>query len=187
MCAASEEPSNSKSPGKMECWSDGVGNNFLKIVCQAQIQFTKGTYMKHFAYFFVLAILAASPAVGQTDFWKLKFSSGDCQGPVFTSSGGIIITNYASDQAGVVRSTDNGSSWQLVGQGLLFFSYAKAPDGTIYGGGSANGFYKSTDEGTTWVQTSRSLPTGVDVIRVNGQGDIFAGTYPSNGLHGGVY
>ena len=64
----------------------------------------------------------------------------------------IVVTSWGGD---VFRSTDNGSSFTKVagniGQSGAMWTVVTAPDGSLWTGGeSANGVFRSTDDGTTW-------------------------------------
>ena len=107
--------------------------------------------------------------------WEEKasgISAVTCYG--FASTSGAEI--YAATHRGILRSSDYGSSWNLV-----YSSSANTPraivgksNGVVFAG-MASGMVKSTDNGITW---NSSGLTGIDVraLAVSQSGDILAGT-----------
>lgn len=86
---------------------------------------------------------------------------------------------YPTDAAAVVwRSSDAGENWTPMRQGLpqeaCFFtvlrqamSVDRASPAGVYFGTNSGSVFASTDEGTTWVEAARHLPTvlGVEVMQ----------------------
>ena len=76
-------------------------------------------------------------------------------------------TLYAGTPAGLFKSTNRGSTWQLVLESKTGFVLAVDPlgDNTIYAASSAAGILKSTDGGKNWVTLSSCKPaTGIRVV-----------------------
>ncbi len=73
-------------------------------------------------------------------------------------------TLYAGTPAGLFKSTNRGSTWQLVLESKTGFVLAVDPlgDNTIYAASSAAGILKSTDGGKNWVTLNSCKPaTGI--------------------------
>lgn len=106
-------------------------------------------------------------------------------GPFGGSINAIAISSsdqiFAGTQpAGMFCSTDNGSSWREINQGLPNLAVAAIiidSSGRIYAGVGNQGIFRSTDNGSTWTRTANQL-TGcsVSVFQINSLGYIFAGS-----------
>jgi photosystem II stability/assembly factor-like uncharacterized protein len=93
---------------------------------------------------------------------------------VFDSSHALVAANGGY----VVRSTDEGLTWQTLGSQLTstITSLVVAPSGNIYAG-SLEGVFRSTDNGSSWDQLNAGLTNqSVRALAVNATGGIFAGT-----------
>lgn len=158
-----------------------------------------------FACFFTLAITSSSNA--QDNSWfQTSGPVGATVGSIVNDSAGIM---YAGTDAGVYRSTDDGTSWTNVGfDDTTVTSLVVGKSGTIYvaqgtdaelGGGSSSsspchGVYKSTDHGNTWtlsglVDSSGSVGVyGVTTcLAISPSGDVYADVdYQSQGFSGDV-
>jgi hypothetical protein len=79
--------------------------------------------------------------------------------------------------AGVFLSTDNGTSWTQVNNGLTdFHVYAFAVSGTNFFAGTESGVFLSTNNGTNWSPVNTGL-TNTNVIALAASGtNLFAGT-----------
>ena len=88
----------------------------------------------------------------------------------------VLSPSYTSDQTifvgtryhGVMKSTDGGRSWEMVGQGLespSVISFAISPnflsDGILFAGTADNALYRSSDKGEHWERV------GSDVFKRN--------------------
>ncbi|MEI6684436.1 MAG: T9SS type A sorting domain-containing protein [Bacteroidota bacterium] len=85
-----------------------------------------------------------------------------------------------SGGAGIFRSADGGNSWVLSNTGLqnlIIFTFAGKD--TVVFAGSAQGLYKSTDDGVTW--SPDGLTIGVVSLAICGN-YLFAGT-AANGIY----
>jgi len=89
------------------------------------------------------------------------------RGIATSSSGSIIYVSMTSvDNVGVVKSTDNGLTWNVVNSNSGYYcSIACSADGTIvYLASLGDGLYKSIDSGSTWNRVSfipnNNLPGG---------------------------
>ncbi len=92
-----------------------------------------------------------------------------------------------TEENGVIRSTDGGTTWQQANLGLVHmtvYTIAFAPD-TIYLGTHAGGVYRSSDNGATWHPVNSGL-TNLDVHSIlplrSRPGTVLAGT-----LNGGLF
>jgi len=81
----------------------------------------------------------------------------------------VLITSVGPPGRGVLRSTDDGASWQTIWESAavqdLVVSPDYASDGALFLGGSAFGqpqVYRSTDRGDTWLPTD-GQPSDLDV------------------------
>ena len=88
---------------------------------------------------------------------------------------------------GVLRSTDNGDTWQPVNNGLTTGNGINAliatANGYLFAGSYGDGVFRSTDNGDNWTQVNNGLTTPfVLSFTSNASGDIFAGTYFGGGV-----
>jgi photosystem II stability/assembly factor-like uncharacterized protein len=65
---------------------------------------------------------------------------------------GVDGNNSQNGEFGIMRSSDNGSSWNWVYYHPGIYALALAPNGTLFAGGDV--FLSSTDNGATWNQLS---------------------------------
>jgi len=91
-----------------------------------------------------------------------------------------------TDGGGVFLSTDNGTNWTAVNNGLPDNTsvYAFAVSGTNLFAGTSGGVFLSTDNGTSWTPVNNGLTypyPHVYALAASGT-NLFAGTY-----HGGVW
>jgi uncharacterized protein (TIGR03437 family) len=94
---------------------------------------------------------------------------------VFAVKGKAILAG--TQGGGVFRTTDNGSNWTQVNNGLsTSVVYALATSGTTLFAGTFNGVYRTTDNGANWAPINNGL-TNLDVraLALNGT-TLFAGT-----------
>jgi photosystem II stability/assembly factor-like uncharacterized protein len=103
-----------------------------------------------------------------------------------TDAGGNLYVEASSGASVLFRSTDDGSSWNLVGSGLYNGNGGAssfAGHGTYLYAGMSDGVYLSTDNGTTWTLKHNNAvsPTSVSSLAVDGDGNVFAATY--NGVY----
>jgi hypothetical protein len=78
-------------------------------------------------------------------------------------------------------STDNGSNWLPINNGLPFgFGYTciLVKDSNLYAGQTTKGVYKSTNNGSSWFAINNGIPSDVSCLEVCGS-NIFAGIGPS--------
>jgi hypothetical protein len=132
--------------------------------------------MKYLAALIILLLLVNS---------KLKAQWVKCNGPnfvtSFASSGTNLFAGTYSD--GVYLSTNNGTSWTAVNNGLTISKVsAFAVSGTnLFASTSGDGVYLSTNNGTHWTAVNNGLTnTWVYALAVKGT-NLFAGT------QGGVF
>lgn len=90
---------------------------------------------------------------------------------------------FAGTEQGIFRSTDNGSTWSLIG---LQFKDVRSViidnAGVVYAGTWGFGVFKSADNGLTWTSCSSGLtiPT-VNALAKNSASHLFAATF-GNGI-----
>jgi hypothetical protein len=111
-------------------------------------------------------------------------------------AGGINLF-AATGSAGIFLSTDEGKSWTAVNAGLkepvpgwfnpvycLAFSPASGGPGTNLYAGTGAGIFRSTDNGTSWIDAQGGIPYNIypNVIAVSPSGSLFAGT-PFDGVY----
>ena len=122
-------------------------------------------------------------APSSANFWvqtNVPFG-GYVKALVVNSSGYIFAGTYG---AGVYLSTDGGTSWSPINNGLTdlnIYSLIINSSGYIFAG-SDSVVYLSTDNGVSWTTVNNGLPsTAVNCFAINSSGYVFAGT------NGGVY
>ncbi len=85
-------------------------------------------------------------------------------------------TNFNSG-VGIYRSSDDGTSWQLVNSGLTDLSiYSLFSIGTQLFAGTSLGISSSTDNGNSWTTSSTGLPKPSIVSLTSFNGKVFAGS-----------
>lgn len=92
-----------------------------------------------------------------------------------------------SNGSGIFRSTDKGSNWTLVNNGLsnkTIQALAVETNGHIYAG-TSSGIFKSTTFGDSWSLVS-GISSSVNALKVSNSGEIYAGSstgiyYSNNG------
>ena len=97
----------------------------------------------------------------------------------------FIVTGsniFAGTTGGVVRSTDEGSSWVAVNNGLDNLSVKSlAENGSYLFAGTDGGVFRSSDNGSSWSAANLGFTgLGIKTILVSGS-DIFSGT-TNNGI-----
>jgi photosystem II stability/assembly factor-like uncharacterized protein len=118
------------------------------------------------------------PSSAQSTLWQPTAFPAQYGGAVFsfhvTSKGTVFAGTWLD---GLVRSTDNGETWQSVGPyGSIISSDTS---GTVYANaGDGGGFYRSTDDGSTWslIGPSGAFAT-IRGIAVDAHGDLFAADF----------
>ncbi|HZV12287.1 MAG TPA: T9SS type A sorting domain-containing protein, partial [Candidatus Kapabacteria bacterium] len=80
--------------------------------------------------------------------------------------------NSQNGEFGLMRTTDNGSSWNWVYKNPGIYALALAPNGTIFAGGDE--FLSSTDNGATWSQLTD--PAQIKMFAFDSLGNMFIGT-----------
>ncbi len=93
---------------------------------------------------------------------------------VFVDSNGKL---YAGTSSGLFFSTDNGGNWSIMDNGLpnsKVQALTINSDGSIFVGFYADGIYRSSDNGNSWLQVSTM---GTLSLIVKSNDFIYAGTY----------
>ncbi len=113
-----------------------------------------------------------------TDFgntWS-NFSSGLPARQIdvlFTDGSNLFV---AENDAGVYRSTDNGSSWTATGITVAYIYRFTAIGTNLFAGDANNGVFLSTDNGAIWTPVNSGLTnTSIRTLFVSGS-NLFAGT-----------
>lgn len=95
---------------------------------------------------------------------------------------------YTASDYGVARTSDNGSSWEFMNNGITDKRlYSIAHDGMrLYVGSYSEGIYISDDNGVSWNQSTNGLPyldiswfKGIPMIndiKIDSNGTLYAGT-----------
>jgi len=98
-----------------------------------------------------------------------------CTNSVAVDASGTIFV--ATGTGGLLRSTDDGSSWSgLGGTPTSLGNVVVVPSGAIYVGTSAAGVYESSDGGATWAPANTGLPgTALRHLAADGQGNLWVG------------
>ena len=99
----------------------------------------------------------------------------------FDTVGATIFAG--SDGAGVLKSTNNGSSWSGSSSGLTNLQvYALAHNGSVMVAGTyGGGVFKSTDNGLNWTAINNGITnTAINAVAISGT-TIYAGTSATNG------
>jgi photosystem II stability/assembly factor-like uncharacterized protein len=86
---------------------------------------------------------------------------------------------YAGGQAGVVFSTDRGSTWKGSGLQRDTFAFAELADGTLLAATFHNGIFRSADQGETWIEHS----TGLTEFTAIGLSTLSSGSVVAATLH----
>lgn len=106
--------------------------------------------------------------------------------PQFSIVNHILVsgeTIYASTGDGLFYSSNNGSNWNGLGDGIYYNDlYCLAKSGNILLTASGMGVFKSTDAGYNWALASHGFPPNIPVYDFAVKGnEIYAGTY-GNGV-----
>ncbi|MFH0736664.1 MAG: SdrD B-like domain-containing protein [bacterium] len=85
---------------------------------------------------------------------------------------------YAATNSGLYKST-NGTDWTIIGlDGSDVRAFAIDKNKNLYAGTWGLGIFKSTDNGTSWVESNTGLNSlAVHALTVNSANDIFVGTF----------
>ena len=127
----------------------------------------------------LLLFIFLSFSIYAQNFWEQTNgpSGGTTHSLAINSSGYIFAGTY---YGGVFLSTNNGTSWTAVNNGLTgggLTVNALAVSGTNLFAGTNSGVYLSTNNGTNWTQVSNGLTNNyVMTLSVSGT-NLFAGTY----------
>ena len=149
----------------------------------------------HFNYIAILAIVctksnALVASVGDADYRIIR--SGDGGETWATVTTPRSVSAIASDPAGdlygpawgygVLRSTDDGLTWDYANSGLHSLSLcciATRDSGEVFAGGRG-GVSRSTDSGDSWAHITASLGDILaEAVAVDIDGDIIISTWPS--------
>jgi photosystem II stability/assembly factor-like uncharacterized protein len=89
---------------------------------------------------------------------------------IFASRGGTLF--IAAEKGTVLRSTDQGASWQYVSTGYKgsLWTGCALPDGTLLVAGLRGTVYRSTDDGRTWQPVASGTRSSItDIVEHRGQ------------------
>ncbi len=98
------------------------------------------------------------------------------------SQTGLILAGIVTRGAiGLLRSTDNGSTWGFVLSEPYIRAIAFNASGHAFIGTDYRGALRSTDNGGSWIEINAGLPgppeRGVPSLAIDGSGRLFAGTH----------
>lgn len=131
----------------------------------------------------LLILLLSVSAVRAESYWTLIAQIGSAPSSFAFSSNDVMYAGTLG--SGVYRSTNYGSSWTQLNNGLNdlnVYSLGINASGQIFAGTQSHGIYFSSNSGSSWIHTSLSVSVKVKSIAINSSGHIFAGTNGS-----GVY
>jgi len=135
--------------------------------------------------------------------WTQTLSGTGNVWSIATGAGGVV---FAAASSGIYRSTDNGTTWALVGLSSVFSSAPSAvavnpTNGHVFAGlsagggppgipgpfgGGGSGVYRSTDGGATWVYWNVGNPGAFGFAFTPG-GAVIAATSGPTGGNGGLF
>jgi photosystem II stability/assembly factor-like uncharacterized protein len=131
---------------------------------------------KTFCFFrmILFALIIANPSLAQ---WIQ--TSGPCGGNVLSIA--VSGTNIfaGTEGGGIYRSTDNGSSWIQINNGLTnnIVKVLKVSGTNIFAGTIGGGIFRSTNNGINWTQLNIGSP-GTTVLSLAAfDSNLFAGIY----------
>ncbi len=106
--------------------------------------------------FFVLTLMTMLPMVIVAQNLQWQPTNGPWGGPVngFIAKDSVVL---AWAETGTYRSTNNGDSWQEVGESVGMFVIG---DSLIFGIGNG-GIYRSSDDGKTWIVVASGYYTTI--------------------------
>jgi photosystem II stability/assembly factor-like uncharacterized protein len=135
-----------------------------------------------YSIYLILSIFTISEtSLAQVNFWtQTSIDTGNIKS-IGADSGGYIYAYVRYD--GLYQSTNNGVTWSLTGlttgihPNLEVGSYAINSSNDIFVGTNGLGIYRSSDQGTSWVQMNTGLTNLVIYsLAINPAGHIFAAT-----------
>ncbi len=138
----------------------------------------------------LLAILSAIPLCQMLAQWKQ--SSGPYGGFIWC----LAITDHdtllaGTSNSGIFRSTDNGSTWKALHNGLSYYQsgvgFIASRPGELFAG-NAGILFRSRDGGDSWSKIE-AAPVGISTLAIQPNGYLFAGTDGTsvNGYTGAVF
>jgi photosystem II stability/assembly factor-like uncharacterized protein len=135
--------------------------------------------MRAFFLTFALLVLLTLDSAMLNAQWVQTNGPGGGNVACFAVSGPNLFAG--TENGGVYLSTDNGTSWTEVNDGLTQpYVYALAVSGTnLFAGTNGGGVFLSTNNGTSWTEVNNGLPTdarAVQALAVSGT-NLFAGNY----------
>jgi len=91
---------------------------------------------------------------------------------------------YAGTNTGLYHSTNNGTKWTKVNNGMLSYVNCLAISGTnIFVGTNGNGLVLSTNNGIDWNQANDGLNSPYVISLLISGNNVFAGTDQNNGVY----
>jgi len=132
----------------------------------------------------LLTILVQETAISQSNFWQAASIPKWYRHPIWDivqSPTGGIFALIGYPEYSLVRSTDNGQTWEVVGTGITFFSVgtektvlASNSLGHVFVAGG-DGLYRSTDNGSSWENIWSNFPPYT--VAVDLDGNVFVCAY----------
>lgn len=90
---------------------------------------------------------------------------------------------YAGTGNGVLRSTDNGTSWVNVGLAETAIMFLLASGSNFFAGTYGGGVFRSVDNGGSWTATNSGLTSNIIVALAVSDSDLFAGSGDKGVFH----
>ena len=96
-----------------------------------------------------------------------RLDQGGVQSVVFPTgqASSLVVATSGSGRDGVFFSSDSGKTWTRA-TGLTSGTYALTDAGPLVYAASSTGFYRSTDNGRSWVLSSDGIPPGETALRI---------------------
>jgi titin len=118
---------------------------------------------------------------------------------VYPANPSIVFAAMSGPGGGILRSTDGGNSWTLLGNSLFnqvnFGSIAVNPTNSniiyvsVWGGSAAGGIYETTNGGTTWTNLTAGIHTGAasDILMDPTNPSVLYAGLVQGGATNGIY
>ncbi len=108
---------------------------------------------------------------------ELNATVGWIIGSLAVSTNGYVFAYTSNAGPGILKSTDNGASWNLsLSSSDNITCITASTGGYLYAGSASGILYLSIDNGNTWNQKSTGLPgSKIAVISIDNTGNVFAG------------
>lgn len=140
--------------------------------------------MKNIGTVLIIFVLQISSISFSQNFWEQ--TNGPTGGSVMTISANSNNILFAGSRGGgVLRSTDDGDSWEQINNGLTTNSIASIAINSsdhIFAA-SNSGIFRSIDDGENWIEVNNGLSYPFVIsLAINSNDEIFAGTFEGGGV-----